>query len=70
MYMPYKVEKKGDKFRVENELTHKVHSKGTTKAKAMGQLHLLNAIDHGFVPLHSYHSKNVPRGGKRKTLEN
>jgi len=68
MYMPYKVEKKGNMYKVENELTGKVHAKGTTKAKAMGQLHLLNAIDYGFIPLHKYHSKIVPKG-KRKVLE-
>jgi hypothetical protein len=67
--MPYAIKKKGNKFMVENELTHKVHAKGTTKAKAIGQLHLLNAIDHGFVPMHSYHSNNIPRHRKRKSLE-
>lgn len=67
--MPYAVKKKGNKFMVENELTHKVFSKGTTKARAQGQLHILEGIKHGFVPLHSYHSKNIPRGGKRKVLE-
>lgn len=66
--MPYKMMKNGDKYSVENALTGKIHAKGTTKKKAMGQLHLLNAIDHGFVPLHKYHSTVVPRG-KRKVLE-
>lgn len=67
--MPYKMYRKKDgKYMVENELTEKIHAKGTTKKKAMGQLHLLNAIDHGFVPMHNYHSKVVPRG-KKKVLE-
>ena len=68
-YMPYKVKKVGDNYRVENDLTGKVHAKGTTKKKALGQLHLLNAIDHGFVPLHNYHSKNIPRAKKDRGLE-
>lgn len=60
--------KHGKEYEVKNALTGKVHSKGTTKKKAQSQLHLLNAIDHGFVPLHNYHSKVVPRG-KSKVLE-
>jgi len=67
--MPYKMTKKGNEYEVKNALTGKVHAKGTTKKKAQGQLHLLNAIDHGFVPMHNYHSKVVPRGGKRNSME-
>lgn len=66
--MPYKVKKHGDNYSVENALTGKIHAKGTTKKKAMGQLHLLNAVEHGFEPLHKYHSNVVPRG-KHKVLE-
>lgn len=66
--MPYKMKKKGDNYSVENALTGKVHAKGTTKKKAMGQLAILHGMDKGFVPLHSYHSKVVPKG-KRKVLE-
>lgn len=65
--MPYKMKKKGDNYSVENALTGKVHAKGTTKKKAMGQLAILNSR-HGFEPLHNYHSTVVPRG-KRKVLE-
>jgi hypothetical protein len=67
--MPYKMKKKGDNYSVENALTGKVHAKGTTKKKAMGQLAILNGIHSGFVPLHSYHSKVIPRGGKKNSME-
>lgn len=65
--MPYKIKKKGDNYSVENALTGKIHAKGTTKKKAMGQLAMLNSA-HGFEPLHKYHSTVVPKG-KRKVLE-
>lgn len=65
--MPYKVKKHGDNYSVENALTGKIHAKGTTKKKAMGQLAILNSA-HGFEPMHSYHSSVVPKG-KRKVLE-
>jgi len=48
--MPYQIRKLPNKnlYEVRNELTGLKHSKGTTHNKALGQLHLLNAIDHGF----------------------
>lgn len=67
--MPYRMKKVGNKFSVENEVTGYKYSKGTTKSKALGQLHLLNAVEHGFKPIHNYHSKVVPKGGKRSILE-
>lgn len=67
--MPYKIKHKGENYSVVNALTGKIHAKGTTKSKAMGQLHLLNAVEHGFKPIHNYHSKVVPKGGKRSILE-
>lgn len=67
--MPYKMTKHGSEYEVRNALTGKIHAKGTTKTKARGQLHLLQAIDHGFVPMHEYRSKVIPRGGKKNKLE-
>lgn len=64
--MPYKMKKEGERYSVENALTGKVHAKGTTKKKAMGQLAILSGIDRGFVPVHSYHSSVVPKGKKNK----
>lgn len=66
--MPYKMIHHGNEYEVKNALTGKIHAKGTTKKKAQGQLHLLEGIKHGFVPLHNYHSKVIPRG-KSKILE-
>lgn len=67
--MPYKIKKKGNEYEVKNALTGRVTAKGTTKKKAVGQLHLLEGIAHGFVPLHNYHSKVIPRGGKKNSME-
>jgi len=67
--MPYKMKKHGSEYEVMNALTGKVHAKGTTKKKAQGQLHLLEGIKHGFVPMHNYHSKVVPRGRKKNSME-
>ena len=48
--MPAKVRKgKGGKYRVVSP-TGRVHAKGTTKAKAIRQQRLLNAIKHGWRP--------------------
>ena len=66
--MPFRMKKIGNKFSVENEVTGYKYSKGTTKRKAMGQLAILNSA-HGFEPLHNYHSKVVPRGGKKNSME-
>lgn len=67
--MPYQLKKHNNKFSLENEVTGYKYSKATSLKKAKGQLHLLQAIDHGFVPMHNYHSKVIPRGGRKKTLE-
>ena len=65
--MPLK--RHGNKFSIENEVTGYKYSKATSLQKSKGQLHLLNALDHGFVPMHNYHSKVVPRGGKKNSVE-
>jgi hypothetical protein len=67
--MPYSIKRNGNKFSVENEVTGYKYSKATSLKKSKGQLHLLQAIDHGFVPMHNYHSKVIPRGIKKKSLE-
>lgn len=47
--MPVRVSKtKSGKYRVSTP--NGVHAKGTTKAKAMAQERLLNAIEHGWRP--------------------
>lgn len=46
--MPVKISKRGSKYRVSTP--NMVHAKGTTKAKAMKQMRLLNAVDHGWMP--------------------
>lgn len=47
--MPAKIIKKANgKFEVKTP--NEVHAKSTTKAKAVKQERLLNAIDHGFKP--------------------
>ena len=66
--MPYKIKRKGDNYSVENALTGKIHAKGTTKKKAMGQLAILNSA-HGFESLHNYHSKVIPKGRKKNSIE-
>lgn len=48
--MPYKIEKRGNKYAVINAETGEVHARGTTKQKAEAQVRLLNAQDHGFKP--------------------
>jgi len=67
--MPYRIKHHGSEYEVMNALTGKVHAKGTTKKKAMGQLAILNGIHSGFVPMHSYQSKVIPRGGKKNSME-
>lgn len=66
--MPYKIKQKGENYSVVNALTGKIHAKGTTKKKAMGQLSILNSA-HGFEPLHNYHSKVIPKGRKKNNME-
>jgi hypothetical protein len=55
--MPFSIRKLPlqDKYIVRNIHTKQIHSHHTSKSNAMKQVHLLNAIDHGF----------VPRGGAR-----
>ena len=50
--MPYVLERYGDKAIVVNSKTHKHHSLAPIPlASAKKQMRLLNAVDHGFVPL-------------------
>lgn len=47
--MPEKIKKlKSGKYSVSSPTS--VHSYGTTKGKALAQVRLLNAIDHGYQP--------------------
>lgn len=56
--MPAKIiKKKSGKFEVKTP--NAVHAKSTTKAKAMAQKRLLNAVDHGWHPTKAYASKPV-----------
>ena len=45
--MPYTV-RKTDGYRVTSP--HRVHAKGTTKAKAAAQVRLLQGVEHGWKP--------------------
>lgn len=55
--MPAKVKKnKNGSFSVRTP--NAVHAKGTTKAKAVAQQRLLNAIDHGWKPTGKKKDKN------------
>lgn len=56
--MPYKILKNGNMFAVVNSVTGKVHSYGTTLAKAQHQINLMNAVDHGWKPKKKTHHKN------------
>lgn len=47
--MPYKIKKTDSKFEVMNIDTGRKHGK-TTKTKALRQMKLLRAIEHGFKP--------------------
>ena len=49
--MPYVIRKIRNKnlYSVKNSKTNVVHSYATTKTKAMNQVKLLRAIDHGFI---------------------
>jgi len=46
--MPYKIRKKGNKYRVTSP--HGVKAKGTTLRKAHKMVRLLNAVKHGWEP--------------------
>ena len=50
--MPYVVRKIRNKnlYSVKNSKTNQVHSYATTKTKAINQVKLLRAIEHGFIP--------------------
>jgi hypothetical protein len=43
--MPYKLEKKGKKYSVQNTESGKVFAKSTTKAKADAQIRLLEMLE-------------------------
>lgn len=50
--MPYKIRKLPNKdlYRVYNSKTKKVHSKSTSKEKAIAQLKFLRGLEHGWKP--------------------
>jgi hypothetical protein len=48
--MPYKMEPSDGGYRVVNSQTGRVHAKHTTKEKAIAQMRLMNATEHGWVP--------------------
>lgn len=48
--MPYKIVKHGSGFGVMNKDNGKMHSKHTTRQKAMAQMRLLMAVEHGWKP--------------------
>jgi hypothetical protein len=48
--MPYKIEKRGDKYVVVNEETGDVKGTHDTKEKAVAQMRLLYGIEHGWEP--------------------
>jgi hypothetical protein len=48
--MPYKIVKSGSGFGVANSDTGKMHSKHTTKEKAMKQMRLLYMVESGKKP--------------------
>lgn len=52
--MPVTIKKVNGKYQVSTP--NGIHSKHTTKTKALAQSRLLNALDHGFMPTHSVKS--------------
>jgi hypothetical protein len=50
--MPYTLRKlpNKNKWKVVNKKTKQVYARSTTRTKALRQIKLLNAIDHGFKP--------------------
>ena len=48
--MPYKIEKRGEKWCVVNKDTGKVKGTHDSKVKAMRQMRLLRGIEHGWEP--------------------
>jgi len=48
--VPYKITKTIGGFKVVNVETGVVHAEHTSKAKALRQVRLLNAVDHGYRP--------------------
>lgn len=51
--MPWKVEKRGNKWVTVNEDTGKVKGTHDSQEKAQSQLRLLNAVKHGWKPTHN-----------------
>ena len=58
--MPYSVKKVRNKncYSVKNRYTNKVHSKCTSREKAMRQLRLLHGVDSGWSPSRKSKSKS------------
>lgn len=45
--MPYRIEKVGNRYRVVNAVTGKVHAKGTSKKKAQAQIRVMEQAENG-----------------------
>ena len=63
--MPYKIEKRGDKFVVVNKKTGKVKGTHSSRAKALAQMRLLYGIESGeWKPTFSKNSMSRMAGKK------
>lgn len=62
--MPYAT-RKVDGYQVKNTRTGKVHAKGTSKAKAEGQVRLLRGVEHGMVPRTTRQAAGLGAKGSR-----
>lgn len=51
--MPYKIEKRGNKYIIKNKKTGKVKGTHLSRAKAESQMRLLYGIEHGWKPTFS-----------------
>ncbi|MEM5854666.1 MAG: hypothetical protein QXS37_04500 [Candidatus Aenigmatarchaeota archaeon] len=51
--MPYKIEKRGNKYVVVNKKTGKVKGTHSSREKALRQMRLLYGIEHGWTPTFS-----------------
>lgn len=62
--MPYKIKKnKSGKFMVINSKTKRVHSKGTTKKRAIKQMRLLYALENPNFRLRNTGKRRKMKGG-------
>jgi len=60
--MPYALKRTHGGWGVQNTQTRRWHSRDTLKGKAIRQLTLLNAIEHGYL---ARPGRRVPKGRKR-----